>query len=49
MIEKERKKERKNVNAHKYGQWIGVEKDLSVIEPHTIMGLWILVKVSTWS
>ena len=31
--EKERKK---NVNAHNYGQWIGVEKDLSVIEPHTI-------------
>ena len=32
-----RKKERKkNVNAHNYGQWIGMEKDLSVIEPHTI-------------
>ena len=30
------KKERKNVNAHNYGQWIGVEKDLSVIETHTI-------------
>ena len=27
---------KKNVNAHNYGQWIGVEKDLSVIEPHTI-------------
>ena len=24
------------MNAHNYGQWIGVEKDLSVIEPHTI-------------
>ena len=30
----ERKKE--NVNAYNYGQWIGVKKDLSVIEPHTI-------------
>ena len=29
-------KRKKNVNAHNYGQWIGVEKDLSVIEPHTI-------------
>ena len=27
---------KKNVKAHNYGQWIGVEKDLSVIEPHTI-------------
>ena len=25
----------KNVKAHNYGQWIGVEKDLSVIESHT--------------
>ena len=24
------------MEAHKYSQWIGVEKDLSVIEPHTI-------------
>ena len=24
---------KKNVNAHNYGQWIGVEKDLSVIKP----------------
>ena len=24
------------MNAHNYGQWIGVEKDLSVIDPHTI-------------
>ena len=30
----ERKK--KNVNAHNYCQWIGVKKDLSVIEPNTI-------------
>lgn len=29
-----RKKE--NVNAHNYSQWIGVEKDLSVIKPHSI-------------
>ena len=35
-IRKNMKKERKNVNAHNYGQWIGVEKDLPVIEPHTI-------------
>ena len=27
---------KKNVNAHNYGQWIGVEKDLLVTEPHTI-------------
>ena len=27
---------KKRVNAHNYAQWIGVEKDLSVIEPHTI-------------
>ena len=26
----------KNVNAHNYGQYIGVEKDLSIIKPHTI-------------
>ena len=32
---------KKNVNAHNYGQWIGVEKDLSVIEPHTIYFLTI--------
>ena len=32
-----RKKERKkNVNDHNYDQWIGVEKDLLVIELHTI-------------
>ena len=36
IMTKKQKKERKNVNAHNYGQWIGVEKDLSVIEPHTI-------------
>ena len=29
-------RKKKNVNAHNYGQWIGVEKDLLVIEPHTI-------------
>ena len=27
--------EEENVNAHNYGQWIGVEKDLSVIESYT--------------
>ena len=29
-------RERKNVNANNYDQWIGVEKDISVIEPHII-------------
>ena len=36
ILRKKEKKKKKNVNAHNYGQWIGVEKDLSVIEPHTI-------------
>ena len=30
------KESKKNVNSHNYGQWIGVEKYLSVIKPHTI-------------
>ena len=32
-----------------YGQWIGVEKDLSVIEPHTIYfvnNLWVVLIIT---
>ena len=33
---KKKLKKRKNVNAHNYGQWIGVEKNFMVIKPHII-------------